>query len=86
MGWKEAFLAQARSDQAILDRLNHPLVEKLAPALAGMTKPNPEYPWRDPSTGDIVVPAQYEFAEFDPKDPKMQKIAALIRALLRLDI
>lgn len=59
-------------------------VERLAPSLAGPNEPNPEYPWRDSKTQDVIVPAQFAFDEFDLKNPKMLKLAALVGALLRI--
>lgn len=61
-------------------------VEQLAPALAGSGEPNAEYPWADAATGNIVAPAAFDFAEFDPADPKMIKLLGLFRALLQLDL
>ena len=159
MSWKKAFLAQARSDYAVLQRLSNPpseychrlhylqmtteklakawligrddeaptpthiafsrmvqtlkmrpdvrralrfvhtaaykrflnsllelavQIEKLAPVSAGMEKPNPEYPWKDITSGTIVAPADFAFPDLDWKNPKMQKIDALIRHLLRI--
>jgi hypothetical protein len=57
----------------------------LAPALAGFTQPNPEYPWRDLRSNSVVVPADYPFPEFDPGDPKVQKLTELVRKLLRIE-
>jgi hypothetical protein len=59
-------------------------IEDLAPSAAGFARPNPEYPWRDVNSGEIAVPFEFRFPEFDPKGPRMQKIDALIRALLRV--
>ena len=59
-------------------------IERLAPSQAGLTLPNPEYPWEDMSTHQIQVPARFGFAEFDPKKPKMIKIHQLVRDLLKI--
>jgi hypothetical protein len=59
-------------------------VEKLAPVSGGFGQPNPEYPWRDTLTGNVIAPALFDFAAFDWKSPKMQKLDALIRLLLRI--
>lgn len=60
-------------------------IEHLAPVFAGFTRPNPEYPWRDAGNGQIIAPAEYPFAEFDPRLPKMIQIEALLAQLLRPD-
>jgi hypothetical protein len=59
-------------------------IERLAPDQAGLTKPNPEYPWVDLSSRRVYAPAEYKFPEFDPNDPRMAKIERLIEGLLRL--
>ncbi len=59
-------------------------IEGLAPAQAGLTHPNPEYPWGDVSTDQVQVPARFAFPEFDPRKPKMIKIHQLLRDLLRI--
>jgi len=61
-------------------------IEKLAPALAGTTRPNPEYPWKDRGSSDVLVPAGFAFPEFDPSDPVMVKLMNLIRQLLHIAI
>ena len=75
----------AESFNAFIDSLL-PLAEKienLAPALAGSTKPNPEYPWKDATTGQIFVPAEFDFPEFDPNKPQLIKLEHLIGSLLK---
>lgn len=58
-------------------------IEELAPALAGLSQPNPEYPWRDAGTGAIHAPAEFQFAELDRATrPQMAKLEKLVRALL----
>lgn len=59
-------------------------IEGLAPALAGFTQPNAEYPWQDPGASEVQVPARYDFPEFDPRTPRMIKIHQLIEDLLRI--
>ncbi|GMV98801.1 MAG: hypothetical protein AMXMBFR83_31490 [Phycisphaerae bacterium] len=59
-------------------------IEGLAPAQAGLIRPNPEYPWRDPPTGQIHAPARFDFPEFDPRDARLIKLHGLIRDLLRI--
>ena len=59
-------------------------IERLSPTQAGLTRPNPEYPWENPATHDVQAPADYPFPEFDPKDPRMIKIDRLISDLLRI--
>lgn len=136
MSWREAIILQAKSENRIRLRLNHPdpsddeppatthhafvrllqvlkhrpeirhqlgyrdavvfqsfinslldvagEVERLAPSAAGIGQPNPEYPWRDPTTGGIEFPAGYEFPQFSPGDPRMIKLEKLIDSLLRI--
>lgn len=59
-------------------------IEALAPSAAGLTRPNPEYPWRDPMTNAVVVPADHPFRDFDPRHPQMRKLARLIELLAAL--
>jgi hypothetical protein len=60
-------------------------IEALAPAIAGFSMPNPEYPWKDPGTGDLIYPAAFVFAEFrPPKNAQLQKIEQLVRKLLQV--
>jgi hypothetical protein len=51
---------------------------------AGFERPNPEYPWRDPASGVVRVPADFAFPAFDPRDPRMVKLDRLIDDLLSL--
>lgn len=60
-------------------------IEQLAPALAGFTRPNAEYPWRDLGSRNIVVPVQHDFSAFDPRSAKMIKLEGLLAGLLRLE-
>jgi len=59
-------------------------VERLAPNFAGTMQPNPEYPWRDPATGNVEVPVRYAFPAFDPGGAQMIKLERLITELLRI--
>jgi hypothetical protein len=61
-------------------------IERLAPNFAGTTNPNPEYPWEDRATGQVIAPVQFEFPEFDAKSPQMVKLERLLGALIRLGI
>ena len=58
-------------------------IENLAPT-SDLSKPNPEYPWKNLSTGQITAPASFTFAEFDPKHGKMRQLTKLIKELLTL--
>ncbi len=57
-------------------------LERLAPSAAGITRPNPEYPWRDPGTGDISAPIDYDFPEFSPLRLETIRIDKMIDQLL----
>jgi hypothetical protein len=46
-------------------------IEALAPSAAGMGRPNPEYPWRDPTTATSIAPADYPFNDFDARSPAL---------------
>jgi len=70
----------ARSINALLDLATN--VERLAPALAAGSRPNPEYPWRDAQSGELCVPAEFHFPAFDPRNPQMAKLDKLVLALL----
>jgi hypothetical protein len=59
-------------------------IEDLAPAIAGASQPNAEYPWRDSATGRIVVPASFDFRDFSPRKPQMVKLIGLLRHLLAM--
>ena len=59
-------------------------IQALSPDLAGLTQPNPEYPWEDPLTHAVQAPVDYDFPLFDTRDPKMLKIDRLISDLLRV--
>ena len=59
-------------------------VEQLAPSAAGFTQPNPEYPWRDVATGQVLAPVDFAFPLFDPRDPKMIKLEKLIEWLVEV--
>ena len=59
-------------------------IEKLAPASAGTTLPNPEYPWEDRSSHEVTAPALFAFPDFDPRESRMAKMVKLIQQLLRI--
>lgn len=59
-------------------------VERLAPSAAGTSQPNPEYPWRDPVTGAVSAPVDFDFPFFDQCDAKMIKFEKLIDQLVRI--
>ena len=59
-------------------------IESLAPSAAGLTRPNPEYPWKDPATAVVFAPAEFRFETFSPGDPRMVKFEALLNLLLRV--
>jgi hypothetical protein len=61
-------------------------VERLAPALAGRTSPNPEYPWQDSHSGDVLVPATFHFPMFSQRDMQMTKLMKLLDSLLEIAI
>ena len=58
-------------------------VERLAPALA-TAEPNPEYPWQDSVSGDVIVPAAFDFDAFSPNRPRMAKLIELLDSLLAI--
>jgi len=56
-------------------------IENLAPA--GLSQPNPEYPWHDRATDEIRVPATSSFHDFErATNPQMARLDKLVRALL----
>ncbi len=57
-------------------------IERLSPDQAGLTQPNPEYPWRDNATQQVLAPSDYSFPGFDPHDFKMIRIKKLVNSLL----
>jgi hypothetical protein len=81
LGYDDAVVFRAFID-SLLDLADQ--IERLAPSAAGFTQPNPEYPWRDPATNTIHVPAEFDFQLFDPRNPKMIKMERLLQALLRI--
>jgi hypothetical protein len=60
-------------------------IEQLAPSAAGLSRPNPEYPWRDAGTSEIRVPADYDFPDFSPRDLSMIRLERLIKQLLPIE-
>lgn len=61
-------------------------IERLAPSLAGTTRPNPEYPWKPLGGGAVEVPIMYDFPEFEPYVSQMEKLDMLLNKLLRFYI
>ena len=61
-------------------------IERLAPALAGMKQPNPEYPWADAVVGEVFAPAAFAFTEFNPKRAQMIKMMELMQSLLTMGV
>jgi hypothetical protein len=59
-------------------------IERLSPNLAGLSRPNPEYPWRDKAAKRVWAPAEFEFPELDSTQPRMLKMHRLVDDLLRL--
>lgn len=59
-------------------------VERLAPAMAGTTQPNPEYPWQSSPHNPVVAPCEYDFSLFNPRKQQMIKLQRLIDGLLRV--
>jgi hypothetical protein len=59
-------------------------IQSLAPSIAHLTQPNPEYPWWDSATNDVKVPAEYDFSQFNPNSVKMIKLDSLVRDILRI--
>ena len=58
------------------------MIEKLAPAGNGMPKPNPEYPWEDVKTKQVVSPLDYEFMNLSDSITVMAKFKALFDTLM----
>jgi hypothetical protein len=80
LGYSDAGIFKAFID-SLLDLAAR--IERLSPDQAGLTQPNPEYPWQDRTTDQVITPAQHPFTEFDPRDPKMLKIDRLERLSLQ---
>lgn len=81
LGYADASVFKAYVD-SLLDLADR--IQRLSPDQAGLTQPNPEYPWESMATHQVTAPADYAFPEFDPRDPKMIKIDRLVGDLLRL--
>ncbi|MCH8126640.1 hypothetical protein IIC38_11850 [candidate division KSB1 bacterium] len=58
------------------------MIENLAPAGSGMPKPNPEYPWEDVKTKQVVSPLDYEFMNLSDSITVMAKFKALFDTLM----
>jgi hypothetical protein len=59
-------------------------IQDLAPAIAGFTRPNPEYPWRTPAAPEVSAPCEFTFNDFDPRRPDMAKFVKLLNDLARI--
>ncbi len=59
-------------------------IQSLAPSVARMSQPNPEYPWLDKSTGLIQAPCDHEFTAFSSTNPQLTKFLSLVRRLLSI--
>lgn len=59
-------------------------VQRLAPKYSGVRGPNPEYPWQPTPRGSVTAPAEFEFPQFAPQSPHMDKLIRLLRELLRV--
>jgi hypothetical protein len=57
-------------------------IERLAPALAGSSGPNPEYPWRANAALPVTAPVEFDFADLNIRSPQMSKFLAVIDRLL----
>ena len=58
-------------------------VQALAPAIAGTTRPNPEYPWVDSKSKAILVPFQFQSSELGEfKNARATKLLNLVRRLV----
>ena len=60
-------------------------VEQLAPSAAGFDRANPEYPWRDKISSQVLAPIDFRFDAFDARNPQMIKLEALVGQLLILE-
>ena len=61
-------------------------IEQLAPSAAGMENPNPEYPWIDTQSGNILTPADDFTLGGGISLNHLAKIEALLRSLVHLGI
>ncbi len=57
-------------------------IERLAPALAGSSRPNPEYPWRAGAALPVTAPAEFNFPDLHIRSPQMAKFLRIIDRLL----
>lgn len=81
LGFKDAksFRAYIRSLFGIAGE-----IEQLSPEQAGLTRPNPEYPWREAADGPVTAPVRYAFPGFHRDAALMVKIERLVDDLLRV--
>jgi hypothetical protein len=59
-------------------------IQGLAPAMAHLTQPNTEYPWRDAAANEVLAPADYDFPQFAAGNTAMIKLEKLVRDILRI--
>jgi len=60
-------------------------VQNLAPAVAGFTRQNPEYPWRETTNSDVIAPVDFDFPNFmSAGTRKMPDLVKLVDSLLRI--
>jgi hypothetical protein len=57
-------------------------IERLAPALAGLRQPNPEYPWQSRPEAPVIAPARFGFPDFMPTSVLMARLFNLLSSLL----
>jgi hypothetical protein len=84
---KRLLFSDARSFAQFIDSLL-PLaqkIEELAPS-ADMERPNPEYPWIDYKTGQILSPISFNFPEYSLHNPKMEKLNKLVKDLFYISL
>jgi hypothetical protein len=58
-------------------------IQALAPAIAGTTQPNPEYPWLDRGANEIRVPCRHNFDDMNrAHNPEFEKFLKLLGKLV----
>jgi hypothetical protein len=58
------------------------LLVAFAPSAARMENPNPEYPWIDTQSGDILIPADDFTLGGRVRPGQLAKLEALLRSLI----
>jgi len=51
-----------------------------------MERPNPEYPWIDYKTNQILTPIDFDFPEYSLHNPKMEKLNKLVKDLFQISL